>query len=284
MKKNILVVIFISNLFLNSSAQNQDVQLYAYNTLFGGITAGVGSIINKNKNENSWKVFKRSFLYGSVGGSVSYLGKKFAYNINGTDNYHYGWISKLVHSYGVSIIENAALNKQKVFSSVRMPIGFVMLDISFEEKFKLHPKIMPISLTSFIIHSTKYKLKVAESLQVGTPVFDMGLIFGKANYSIYNNIALLDIPRFEGYILAHEFIHTLQFREFMVFNTFLKKPYKSLTKNLFAKNLDKYLFFDLNYMFLTDPIIKRYPFGPDYYKNWFEFEAERFSTNAQVNR
>lgn len=290
MLTKIIYVLLSILLVLPSKAQNQDAQLLAYNSLFGGITAGIGSIINKQKKDNTWKVFKRGFLYGSIGGTVNYAGKKIAYNINATGKSWYGWPSKIIHSYGSSIIENAALNKPNVFASLRMPIGFVMLDVNAENKFKLNASIMPISFGRFVSQLSKYTIDVTTSLNTGVPIFKNSNLNSINTYASFNNISLSSNlytlgADFKNYNLTHEFIHILQHREYMVFNTYVKKIDNNIkSKSKFYNFLNKVFTFDYNYTIPTQLFIKRNQFGANYFKNWYEFEAERFATNNYVPR
>jgi hypothetical protein len=131
------IAFFATFLFSTKSvAQYQERQIFVYNIALGGITSGIGAAINKKKEDKFLPVFFRGFKYGCVGGLFLYGGKKISYQINRQNNLAWGWPSKLVHSYGASIIESAALNEKHVFSKLSFPIGFVRFNIQFNIKVK----------------------------------------------------------------------------------------------------------------------------------------------------
>ena len=57
--KIIYAVLFLSTVCNKPYAQsgNQEAQMAVYNVALGGLTAGIGAVINKQKNTNWKKVF-----------------------------------------------------------------------------------------------------------------------------------------------------------------------------------------------------------------------------------
>ena len=66
-------------LHLNLFAQHQEQTVFFYNVAFGGITSGIGAIINKPKEVNWKKAFLKGFWQGDIGGLLNYTGKKTLY-------------------------------------------------------------------------------------------------------------------------------------------------------------------------------------------------------------
>src|SRR6185503_7452109 len=56
--------------------QDFNVNSAVYNTLLGGLSAGVGAMITKPKEVKFYKAFARGFVAGMGGGAVMYCGKK----------------------------------------------------------------------------------------------------------------------------------------------------------------------------------------------------------------
>jgi hypothetical protein len=65
MKK--LTIITLSLLFISAYSQHNDTQAALYNIGFGGITGGIGAVINKQSGEKSGKVFLKDFIKGHWG-------------------------------------------------------------------------------------------------------------------------------------------------------------------------------------------------------------------------
>lgn len=92
-------------------AARQDVGLLAGNVVFGGITAGIGALINKPADKKGYKSFLRGFWQGCSGGALSFAGKSMTRFIQREERPDWGWSSKLVHAAGTSIIYSAALHR-----------------------------------------------------------------------------------------------------------------------------------------------------------------------------
>lgn len=287
----------------------QELGLAGYNIALGGITAGFGAMINKKKGTKAGKAFLRGVKYGCIGGAINYTAKRMAYGMNPETttgipklNKKYllwGWPVKIVHSIGSSIIDNAARNKKNVFKNYNLPIGFINLNINFEEKLKIKPQLMPYSIYSYIYLSAKknYQFKAEESLLLGTPIF----IFDSTtpNYGTYagqqfaNGITFKDDLysdtryRFINQTIAHEYIHVLQFKEYQVFNSYFSNCYnKIIGKKVKLKNfIGKYIYNDFPYVsafYLMMQQPKDAIYSNAYFKNLYELEAQHFSTNSFV--
>lgn len=268
-------------------AQKQERQVLVYNVALGGITSGIGAIINKKKEDKLFPTFLRGFKYGSVGGLFLYGGKKLTYQINGQNNLAWGWPSKLVHSYGATIIEQASKNEKDIFKKLSFPVGFARFNLSFNKKVKCNVQLQPGALACFIVNSAYWEFKTKESLLIGTPIFMSNSNFivngsggGKA---LINTFTYSDIYTNKSYeIFAHEHLHILQEREYLVMNTWFNRPQNNLLDkmNNNTKKAFKHLYLDIPYNYLFYAMLYKNP--PCYFKNYFEFEAKRFATNSFV--
>ena len=327
---SILIVAFIINLSLpqtsysQSDKDRQEATMFVYNCGFGGITAGVGAVINKRKQEHILPTFWRGFKYGALGGLINYGSKRIDYLITKYTDYPYicpntntsndaallwAWPVRIVHSVGTSIIENAAANKPNVFQDYNMPIGFVNLSVSIKNKIVVKPQLMPFSFGTFLsvlfnlttlnnssCLNEKSTFKLKESLLLGTPYFSVNSLpinsnvnYNRANYNgglnVYGTIladSYYDNSNFAGHIKAHELIHSLQDEDYLVFNQYLNKPYNRIIhrNKKVIKVLERYIHPDIPYF---DAFYITMPKGEDEFTNFYEREAEHFSTNRYVS-
>lgn len=294
-----MVIYFIMKMFIASiilpffffskiNAQHQERQVIIYNIALGGITTGIGAAINKQKSEKVFPAFFRGFKSGCIGGAFLYGGKKMSYLINKQDNLIWGWPSKLVHSYGASIMENAAKNDKNPFSKLSFPVGFLRFNFSFDEKIKTNVQLQPGSLACFIVNASYWKFKPKESLLIGTPVFtsNSNYILNKGGgWAIINTFTYSELFNNEKYkVIAHEHIHILQEREYLVINNWFNKPKNKIVNNMnpISKKILDHIYLDIPYNYFFYTLMKQKQ--NCYYKNYFEFEAERFATNKYVQK
>lgn len=204
----------------------------------------------------------------------------------------WAWPSKIAHSIGSSIIENAAKSDKNVLADFRMPIGFVNVSLSFSEKVKFRAKLMPLAFIAFSTNllTSGYHLCIKETLLLGTPYFvattDNFPFLDHDAYESKNNIVVkhsINSLYSYGFIIAHEHIHVLQEREYFVFNQWMCKPYNNLINQdkKIIKFVNRYIYPDLQY-FQTVYQLFHYP-TVNFYKNIFELEAEHFATNSYIS-
>lgn len=288
--RSLIFISAISFCYLPSSAQlaRQKISLYAYNIGFSGISTGLGRAINKEKSEKFFSAFWTGFKHGCIGGSISFAGKHLAHLIKSEESLYWGWPSKIVHSYGVSIMENSVLHKS-LFTSIRVPAWFVMMDIDFEKKIHVNAKAMPASMIHFIVFAATSKFSLSKTIQIGVPYFefhnDPGVlkIAGSAGLNVisinssYNN---------EFNAAAHELIHILQLREYYIFNGYwgnsnVNKRIRN-SENSLTKFAGKYLYPDVNYV--SVPYLLSKWTAKTYYGNIFELEAQHISLNQYITK
>lgn len=262
----------------------QKLSLYAYNVGFSGITTGLGRAINKDKNQKFLKEFWTGFKHGCIGGTIAFGGKQLAYLIKKDDNLAWGWPSKIVHSYGVSVMENSATHSE-LFNSLRFPVGFIMVDIHSISKGKVTGKIMPGSLACFIITSANEKFNFSKSALLGTPYFEYSGQNLRNGYALLNTVSVNTAYDYRFLAVEpHELIHNFQVREYLIFNTFFKenKILHTIKKSnsKLIRSLNRIFYLDVPYItpFYHTAFLK----GKNYYDNIFELEAQHFATNQYV--
>jgi hypothetical protein len=289
MRKALITILALFLFSTKSFAQYQERQVFVYNIALGGITSGIGATINKKKEDKILPTFFRGFKYGCIGGFFLYGGKKISYQINRQNNLAWGWPSKLVHSYGASIIESAALNDKNVFSKLSFPVGFLRFNLVFNKKVKCNIQLQPGALASFIVNSAYWQFKTKESILIGTPIFmsnsDYIINRSGGGRALINTFTYSEQYTSKSYeIFAHEHLHILQGREYLVMNNWFKKPTNKVLDKLNnnTKKILKHLYLDIPYNYLFYSILYKDP--PCYFKNYFEFEAKRFATNELVER
>ncbi len=270
----------------------QEARLFASNVLFGGLTTGLGAAINKDSEQKFLPAFWKGFKYGCAGGVLLYTGKKCSNLIYQEDKYVVpaAWGSRLIHNAGASLMENVALHRP-AFSHYNLYIGFMRLELDWQDRFRFQPRIMPLSLGGLVFSLIDYKgtLDIKQSLRYGSPYIrtttkQFGAIAVKGNITVLHR-SYYDDAYYRS-VTAHENVHILQVHEDLIFNTHLKPTYtqlKSRWGNL--GNLSKYIYFD------ASPIdINSFLFWYAstktlncYWTNPYEFEAERMSTNRYLD-
>ena len=273
---------------LISQGQHQQRELFLYNVSCGAIVGGVGAVINKPKGENWKKALVRGLWQGSAGGTLNFCGKKMLYYVNRDYTLAYAWPAKIVHDAGTSIVEGAAANKP-FLRDWHTDVGPVRLDFSMNAQQKATVRFLPASLYSIIAGFAHGRLDVSKSVSSGNLCFvnndsylsavaggyKIGMSYGRA--LVYIN----DVERYQT--ISHELVHQFQFDEYQSLNSWLiplnKKVKSESVKSLFSK----YVYFDMPYMVIGYVIEKKYA-GDNFYKNFYEFEAESFSTNQYVKR
>lgn len=279
---------------LNTSicvAQNQERTVLLYNIGFGGVSAGIGALINKPKKSNWKKVFVKAFWQGSVGGLLNYTSKKTLYLNNLHQNSSFFWPAKILHSAGISIIENAALN-EPFLQNWNIDYGPVRFDFSINNKKSLKIRFLPTTIYALLAVSKYGKFDLKNTLETGNIVFSNKDLIrfpnGGTEYGLSFGRAIVFVDNFPNGInkyklLTHEIIHQFQYTDYLIINTWLKPVGKSIKSKFIQNIFAKYIYTDIPYHFLTYYLAGHYNY-PHYFKNFYEFEAERFSTNRNVFR
>ena len=268
--------------------RDSELKLFAYNVSFGGLTAGIGAVINKPKETPAHKAFLTGFYQGCFGGALQYSGKKMVYQIVKHENYWYGWPAKIVHTAGASVVENAALNRP--FGRYwNLDLGLLRFDFAFaaeDNNTKVRLNAMYIyDIVVTVVESSSAHIDWGKSLKLGTLAFYtneplsghkrqdiVGRAYSKA--FIYTRMTSSNIHK----TVAHELIHLFQYREHLVFNAWLNP--------LTSKASPKIINIFQNTIYVEPPyftplyLIQGYHSKEHYYRNFYEYEAEWFATKG----
>lgn len=285
-KISVILLLGIFSFSSSFSQRNYEVKSVVYNTLIGGISAGLGAIINKDKGQKPIRAFFKGFSIGCGGGAVMYGGKKLNILIATQKNISYAWLSRAVFSAGNSIVENASANRPW-HSQWHYDLGFIRFELKTTGKTTLTPRLLPSAFGAFVFTAFNGHLNALASLQCGTFIFENV----KINYAPYlvgsttgNSVLFVDSLRNTlryHEVFAHEMVHTCQFQELSGVNYYFN-PFTTNWKNkspLFKK-ISKYVYGDfnyelmlINYFFVQGSIIKN-----RYCSNFLENEAEVLTT------
>jgi hypothetical protein len=268
------------------SAQ-QEKRVLLYNIGFGGVTSGIGAVINKQKNSNWKEAFVKGFWQGAVGGTLNYSGKKMLYLISKHHETAYALPANILHFAGTSIMENAALG-EPFLQNWNFDYGPVRVDFSVNGKKPAKVRFLPMTIFAVIEGSKSNRLDLKTTLLTGNIAFanrkgyyftnngqfNLGLSYGRSFAYMAQHPDTVVYP-----LIAHELVHQFQFKDYQIFNSWLKPFEKEVNGKLIQKVFSKYIYFDVPYFFAAYTIEGSSSY---YYKNFFEFEAERFATNRFV--
>lgn len=286
MKKILLILSILLNINItHAQIDGQEVKLFTANVVFGGITTGFGAVINKQKQEKFLPTFIKGFGYGCLGGSLLYTGKKMSNLIYQDKLVAGGWGSKLVHNAGASVMENVSLHRSP-FSHYNLYVGFFRLEFDWQKKFTFNPKIMPVTLACAVYSLQAYKnFDWHRSLRSGSIYFNTNRLEQVAGITLRGVITVNEKYKYTT-TPAHENVHALQNQEYYILNTYLNKTFERIKVRHAAWNkLSRYFYFDaclldLTYILARDYAVKNLGC---YWKNPYEFEAERMAINRHMN-
>ena len=286
--KYLLSIVLVSLFFYETSAQRgaEKAELMAYNVLFSGITIGIGAVINSPKTKNKKKVFLTGFWQGGIGGLLKYSGKELIYQVGNQESLYFVWPSRIVHSAGLSICENASYVRP-FLKNWQFYLGFLRFDFSVDNSHPFRVRFLPEALYAIYKASQYGNFNISKTFQTGSIIFQnrdtlfavnrsytpsgmwAGASFGRA----------LTVGRDWGdtnFIIAHEIIHEFQFNEYQIFNSFLSRPAKKIVGEKTQKIFTKYIYADIPYFL---PVYSLAYKISGYGGNFFEFEAYSSSLN-----
>jgi hypothetical protein len=274
---------------LVSIAQHQERTVFLYNTLFGGLSSGIGATINKPRDKNWKAAFVRGFWQGSIGGTVNYSSKKTLHLVYKKQNVAFALPAKLLNAAGNSIIENAA-RSEPFLQNWSIDYGPVRFDFSLNGKRKFTARFLPMSLYAIINGAKDSKLDWKTSFWSGDIVF----AYSKGYFFTRRGVNMLGGSTGRGFIytatqsdsvvyytIAHELVHEFQYKEYQVFNAWLKPFEQKVKSQTFQTLFSKYIYFDVPYFFAAYRLEGSHQY-PNNTKNFFEFEADRFASNSFV--
>lgn len=291
MKIKTLFFIFIMT---TSIAYGQDNEAFRYNKTdivlynvgIGAIFGGIGALVNKKESEDWHKVLFKGISQGALGGYVVYESKNLLRQINRQQDLTYALYAKGVNSIGVSMIENASMNRN-FWEVWHINFGFNRFELHTKENFRFQYKFMPVS---FLINSylfTQLDFRLRETLQTGEFVFRGNTIdeFG-SNGSLFGNAIIYDSSLQDSSIfptlINHELVHLYQYNDFNPINSIFNQPIQELNSNSsFLKKVNPYVYYDFQHFFYLSVYNLEINNANAYHNNFFEFEAYYFSDDLE---
>ncbi len=277
MMRFILVLIIFLFIGQNSFGQNNKTEMALYNIGLGGFVSGIGALINKKPNDKFGKTFFKAFTKGAFGGYLVYESKNLVGKIQEKEKLEYSWAAKVVNSTGISIIENASLNKE-FLESWHMNIGFNRLEVQTRGDVKFKYRIMPFSLIEMARAAYGNKFELNKTIRSGEFIFSATNLTNGSRTTKgvnYTNSIVYDNGILNLYdVISHEIIHSYQYYDFNFVNTYFNKTFTKLeNKSKFFRGLSSILYYDLNApifrgIYTLEDINNNAPFD-----NFFENEA-----------
>lgn len=163
------VVIIVFNVF-PIKGQSNDMEAALYNVGIGTLFSTIGAVINKKPNEPIGKVIKKSVWQGALGGYITFESKRILREAQQQNKLEYIWTAKLANSIGISIKENAALNKD-FWEKWHLNIGFNRLEFNFKDSFSVNYKLLPVAFIYTADAFVRHKFELAKSIHAGEFVF-----------------------------------------------------------------------------------------------------------------
>jgi hypothetical protein len=183
-----------------------DVALLGANTLVAGLTAGITAKLRG-------KEFTEAFWHGSVGGSLSFAGKRIAAErFDGA-----GFLGRQVAAVGHSAISNAGRGDEP-FSMLWFPIGPVHLQhLWADAKTRARLNLLDVATLAYAASRPELTINWRSSISQGAFVFDArnrALVNRDTNFqgiAIGSTILMsgINVPD-RSTTLAHETAHVLQ--------------------------------------------------------------------------
>lgn len=255
-----------------------------YNVGFGGITSGIGAVINKKPGEHWSKNFVRGFWQGCIGGALNYSAKKTAGFISERKAYFYGIPARFLSGAGNSIIQNSAAN-EPFFVNWHFEYAFFRIDYYGQNEHPFRIRILPLAMVGSVVAFTKAKFDPVTTLLTGAMVFNStdSIGTGRGSYDgiNYGRVFIYQDGVIKYHLVTHELIHEYQLREYLVFNSFLRPVASRIKEKEFKKVFIKYIYPDIPYFGLAYAIEGVNP-HPRYFRNYFEFEAEKIASGKDV--
>lgn len=280
MKKILLTILLLA--FANGVfAQRNDTQAGLYNIGFGAVTGGIGAMINKKPNEKLGHVFVKGLWQGAMGGYLVFESKRLTRLVYRENELGFAWPSKIVNAAGVSIIENAAANRN-FWEKWHINYGFNRVELTVKDSLSVQYRVMPIALAYTIGLTIYSKIELGKTLQSGQFVFSLKPEdWDSANIialAYPGNILYMDGQYGLNNTLAHEIIHLYQQNDFNGFNAYLDKPVASLSNTSgFMKEINKWIYADGNQLLFMAAYNLQNINRIYYYDNYFEHEAGYYS-------
>lgn len=265
-------------------AQTTTSKFAVSNTLLGGISGGIGAVLNRRASESWPRAFGRGLAVGSLGGMLMFEGKNVNHLVTSRQRLEYAWLSRLTYSAGNSLVENAASGRG-AFSSMHLNVGFVRVDVA-TAPLHVRSRLLPAGLGGTLIQASQGKLDLERSLKSGAFIFwtrdeiaglpdAMG--FTAAGSVIYS---ARQSERRLNETIAHEIEHTFQSEDYVGVASFLKPLAERASRaSPEMAGLGRWVYPDVSVgLFVADYFLIRSGAGRQYCQNFHEREARFLAT------
>ena len=280
-------------IYITTNAQtykHQQYEIFAVNILSNGFIGGVGGVINKSEDEKILPVFLRNFGKGCLGGLIKYTSKSYSNYLNYPDNTFYAPINRMHFFLGHSIVMNASMNKKMLETYYFNYLGINFQFFPKKEVNKFQARISAASLLSFASFAIRgHDFDFFKSLEYGLFYFNLKEGYKQNGFYPYglayhNSIAIKEYQKAPYYfIIPHELVHTYQFYDFYPLGNYYKEKANKYLNNYSIYNfLSKYI--SLDHEAIYHSILYEIQPEPIYYRNYFEYEAEHFSSRKYIKR
>jgi hypothetical protein len=285
---SLVMIIFLLNGSNTNASTYQHGEYYVYNIGLGVITTTIGALLNKPRKQNTWDCIKKSVWQGAVGGALQYSGKKLTYQIMARNNYWWGLPSKLVHSAGVSICQNAVRGNE--FGQYWVyDYGPVHANFHIKNgQFRFQPQFNVLFFYD-VYHASYHDANInwSKSLKLGAVTFTANKKALEYKYgdtysglAFTRSMALATKSEANKYgIAAHELIHIMQADEFRILNYHLH-PITRKIKSKTVSELAKYIY--IEYPFLISLYALSNQFNGQNQFNFFEREVDSFCPRKEI--
>ncbi|MDT0676893.1 hypothetical protein [Autumnicola musiva] len=243
--------------------------------------------MNKDKTDRFFPTLLQGMSKGVVGGYLVYESKNLVGRIAAEENLIYSWPAKVLNSAGISIIENAALNKP-IWSQYNLNIGFNRLEFHFEDGFKFKYQIYPAALIGTAYATQRGKFELERTLKSGVFMFserETGTTSTGSQslgYAVGTAI-MIKTSELENYrTISHEIIHVYQYHDYNFINSYMQPVFSYFNENYkFFNFLDKIFYYDVQQPFRILLYQIEANNADTYYDNFIEHEANFYSTKHQ---
>ena len=267
--------------------QTKGVQLYNIGTT--ALLTGISAVVTKKKQQRWLPAFAKGLAYGVAAGYLKCQGKNLLQYVNYKQSLGYNWLSQMVFAAGESISENASANIDP-WKRWYIPVYFFRAKIDFRpNKRRFGLLLDPVQVPSICYEFLAgHQLDAGLTLRSGVFMFNSAKRlrangFDVAGYASPSTVTYnsgdysLSQKSYKYQVFAHEMVHNRQAYDFTGVRGFYNK---------LSDWEDKHFF---NIYLNPSPLISnglyaiegRHPVD-QYYRNYFEFEAEYFATKQQV--
>ncbi|SKB35112.1 hypothetical protein SAMN05660776_0629 [Salegentibacter holothuriorum] len=281
----ILLILFFNQISYSQANKTSDSKEFFYNISIGAVIGAIGALINKKADQKIGEILIKGSSQGALGGYITFESKRIIRFAQREEDWRFFWVAKLINAGGISIKENAALNRD-FWKKWHINIGFSRIEFDLENQFKVRYKVMPIAFVYTIGIASQTRFELEKTIKTGEFIFSSDtnrfVETNSVGIALPGNIVLYEPNKDNFGTLSHEIIHLYQSNDFSQFEAFLDKPLNKINSkgNLFSE-INKYIHYDFRYIPLQLSYIIEMNRSKYYYANFLEREAGYYSDSFQ---